>query len=99
MRRDRAAVEARRQRAAARVAATQPEPAVKDPRPAVPCSVADTLAFAESLGWTWTRMKNGYRLTHPSGATAMLHLTPSDFRAWRNIRADLLRGARQPSDV
>lgn len=95
MRRGREAKERRRQAAMAREAASRAatEPS-KPPRVRTPGSVAEALELAAELGWTATRVKDGFRLTHPSGATSMIHLTVSDKRAWRNIRADLLRPSR-----
>ena len=95
MRRDAAAREARRQRAQERLQASQADASPsKLPRVPVPSTTAEALAFAESLDWSATRTKDGYRLTHPSGATTMMHLTISDRRAWNNLRADLVRPAR-----
>jgi len=95
VRRGREARERRRQAAQARQAASQalPEPP-KPCRLPVPGSTAEALELAAELGWNAERRKDGFRLTHPSGATAMLHLTLSDKSAWRNIRADLLRPTR-----
>lgn len=80
----------------ARQAASTPPPA--PPKPArlpVPGSTEEALQMAVELGWSYARCTDGYRLTHPSGASATLHLTLSDKRAWRNIRAVLLRAARE----
>lgn len=57
-------------------------------------SPAEVIAFAQSLGWEVIAKRDGWRLTHPSGATAMLHKSISDRRGWNNLRADLIRGAR-----
>lgn len=95
MRRGREAKERRRQAAQARQAASTPPPEpAKAPKLPVPSSVEEVLQMALELGWSSERRKDGYRLTHPSGATTMLHLTVSDNRAWRNLRADLLRAVR-----
>lgn len=99
MRRDSAAREARRQRAAARLAAAQPPPSTVEPKYPTPDTPKEMLAFAESLGWSYVRTRDGYRLTHPSGDTACLHLTMSDVAAWRNLRCQLLKPSREASRV
>jgi hypothetical protein len=100
MRRDSAAREARRLRAQERLAAHQPqsEPPA-EPKYRTPDTVDDMLAFATELGWSYKRTSSGYRLTHPSGATASIHLTMSDVAAWRNLRSRLLKPIREASRV
>lgn len=56
-----------------------------------PDSVKSMLVFADELGWQSVRTRHGWRLLHPSGATAMLHTSTSDHKGWRNLRCDLLR--------
>jgi len=93
MRNDAAAKARRRQRALER---QPPEQAAEPfPRYPVPDTPKEMLAFAESLGWVYTKTRDGYRFLHPSGATACMHLTISDKAGWRNLRADLLRPLRQ----
>lgn len=100
MRRGREARERRRQAAQARLVASQPlSTSSKDPGLPVPGSPAEALQMAVQLGWSAQRCRDGFRLTHPSGATAMLHLTTSDKRAWRNLKADLLRPTREKDQV
>ena len=94
MRRDATARAARRLRALERQAASQPPPTVPRPKYPTPDSPKEVLAFAVSLGWSYQRVRDGYRLTHPSGATACLHLTISDKAGWRNLRCQLLRPVR-----
>lgn len=60
----------------------------------MPDTPDEMLAFADSLGWTYYRTRDGYALRHPSGATANMHLTVSDKAAWRNLRCQLLRPIR-----
>lgn len=61
----------------------------------VPRSTTEALALARSLGWAVVPRRNGWMLRHPEGGSTMIHKTPSDHRAWRNIVADLRKtGAR-----
>jgi hypothetical protein len=92
MRRDKTAVERRRRRATERLLASVPPP--KRQQIPVPGTANEALRFAASLGWESIPTRDGWRLVHPSGATAMIHKTPSDKRTWNNLRADLIRGAR-----
>lgn len=94
MRRDREAVEARRQRAVERQAAAQPASTAPEPKYPTPDSPKEMLAFAESLGWSYVRTRDGYRFMHPCGDTASMHLSVSDRAAWRNLRSHLLRPSR-----
>lgn len=93
MRRDAAAIEARRRRAQDR----QPETPTRiaEPKYRTPDTVDDMLLFAKELGWTAIRTRDDYRLLHPSGLTASLHLTPSDKAVWRNLRSRILRPVRE----
>lgn len=96
MRRDAAAVQARRDRAQARLRASQQPNPNKSPEPKYP--VPDTpkamIEFARSLGWEVIKTRDGYRFHHPSGDTASMHLSVSDKAAWRNLRSHLLRPVR-----
>lgn len=99
MRRGPSAREARRQRAAERLAASQPAPTIAEPKYPTPDTPKEMLAFAESLGWSYLKTRDGYRFHHPSGATANMHLTVSDVAAWRNLRCQLLKPAREAARV
>lgn len=99
MRRDSAAREARRQRAAARLAASKPAPTIAEPKYRTPDTPEDMLAFALELGWSYRRTTSGYRFLHPSGQTANMHLTVSDKAAWRNLRCQLLKPTREAARV
>lgn len=96
MRKDAAARERRRQRASDRLArlAVSPE-ALSPSKYRTPDSPKEMLAFGKELGWDYVKTRDGYRFVHPSGATANMHLTPSDKAAWRNLRCQLLRPNRR----
>ena len=68
-----------------------------DQKPPALLTCRDMLEFATTLGWDHIRTRDGYRFTHPSGATACMHLTMSDIAAWRNLRCQLLRPVREMS--
>lgn len=45
-----------------------------------------------SRGWTIRRGRGGhYKLSHPSGKTVVVSRSPSDHRAWLNLRASIRR--------
>jgi hypothetical protein len=47
------------------------------------------LKDAEQNGWVFTVTSNHIKAKHPSGQTATIAKTPSDFRALKNIRSHL----------
>jgi hypothetical protein len=92
VRNDPVARDRRRQRARERQA---DQAVVSESKHRMPDTPKEMLAFATELGWTYTKTRDGYRLLHPSGATACLHLSVSDKAAWRNLRCQLLRPTRR----
>jgi predicted RNA binding protein YcfA (HicA-like mRNA interferase family) len=51
-------------------------------------------------GWTLRYLRNGHlRLEHPGGVhSVVIPGTPSDWRSWRNFRADVRRIERATQD-
>ena len=47
-------------------------------------------------GWTVRRLRSGHlKLSHPSGSFVVVSRTPSDHRAWLNLRSTVRRIERE----
>jgi predicted RNA binding protein YcfA (HicA-like mRNA interferase family) len=59
--------------------------------------VRELVEWAEQNGWrVLRRSKSGhFRLTHTSGATVTISNSPSDGRAMKNAKADMIREAKR----